>query len=45
MEGLIPWYGKKLGRATFIIDAQKSDGVLRLFNEKGVAYIVTKVWV
>jgi len=44
-EGLIPRYGKKLGRATFIIDAQKSDDVLRLFNEKGVMYTVTKIWV
>lgn len=44
-EGLIPRYGKKLGRATFIIDAQKSDDVVRLFNEKSVVYTVTKVWI
>lgn len=44
-EGLIHRYGKKLGRATFLIDAQKSDDVLRLFNEKGVVYTLTKVWI
>ena len=36
---------EEAARATFIIDAQKSDDVLRLFNEKGVMYTITKVWV
>ena len=44
-EGLITQYGKRLGRGTFIIDARKSDDVIRLFNEKSVTYTITKVWV
>lgn len=44
-EGLITPYGKRLGRGTLLIDARKSDDVIRLFNEKGVDYTITRVWV
>jgi predicted nucleotidyltransferase len=43
-EGLIPRYGKKLGRATFLISGREGDEVLRLLDEKNVLYTVTKVW-
>jgi Polymerase beta, Nucleotidyltransferase len=42
--GLVQLYGKKLGRATFIIDARKSDGVRRLFDERGILHTVVKTW-
>lgn len=44
-EGIISKYGKKLGRATFIIEAKKTDEILELFDEKGVKYNLTKIWI
>ena len=42
--GLVQLYGKKMGRATFIIDARKSDDVRRLFDERDIWYKATKTW-
>ncbi len=42
--GLVQLYGKKLGRAAFIIDARKSDDVRRLFDERGILYTTAKTW-
>lgn len=44
-EGIIEKYGKKMGRATFLIDAAHVDDILKLFKEKKVKYKITKVWV
>lgn len=44
-EGIVSKYGKKLGRATFIVEAKKTDEILKLFEEKGVKYNLTKIWI
>jgi len=44
-EGIIKEYGKKMGRATFIIEAKKTDEILKLLDEKGVKYSLTKIWI
>ena len=46
-EGLITQalHGKRLGRGALMIDARSADGVLHLFNERGIAYTVIKVWI
>jgi predicted nucleotidyltransferase len=44
-EGIISKYGKKMGRATFIIEAKKVDEILLLFDEKKVKYSLTKIWI
>lgn len=44
-EGIVSKYGKKLGRATFIVEAKKTDEILKLFEEKGVKYSLTKIWI
>ena len=44
-EGIVSKYGKKLGRATFILDAKKTDEILKLFEEKRVKYSLTKIWI
>ena len=42
--GLVQLYGKKMGRATFIVDARKSDEVRRLFDERSILYKMVKTW-
>ncbi len=44
-EGIISKYGKKMGRATFIIAAKKVDDVIRLFEEKHVKYNMVRIWI
>lgn len=44
-EGIVSKYGKKMGRATFIIEAKKVDEILLLFDEKKVKYSLTKIWI
>lgn len=44
-EGIISKYGKKMGRATFIIEAKKVDEILLLFDERLVKYSLTKIWI
>jgi predicted nucleotidyltransferase len=44
-EGIISKYGKKMGRATFIIEAKKVDEILLLFDEKKIKYSLTKIWI
>jgi len=44
-EGIVNKYGKKMGRATFIIEAKKTDEILKLFDEKRVKYNLTKIWI
>jgi predicted nucleotidyltransferase len=44
-EGIVNKYGKKIGRATFIIDAGKTDEILELFDERRVKYNLTKIWI
>lgn len=44
-EGIVNKYGKKLGRATFIIEAKKTDEILKLFDERRVKYSLTKIWI
>jgi predicted nucleotidyltransferase len=43
-KGIIPRYGRKLGRATFIVDARIGEEVQRLFDEKNVLYTATRIW-
>lgn len=43
-EGIVSKYGKKSGRATFIIEAKKTDEILELFDERKVKYSLTKIW-
>ncbi|NYB53055.1 MAG: nucleotidyltransferase domain-containing protein [Methanobacteriaceae archaeon] len=44
-KGIVQEQGKKMGRATFLIDASHVDEVLELFHEKNVQYKIIKVWV
>lgn len=44
-EGIISKYGKKMGRATFIIAAKKVDDIIRLFEEKHVKYNMARIWI
>lgn len=44
-KGIVQEYGKKMGRATFLIDASHVDKVLELFQEKKVQYKISKIWV
>jgi len=44
-EGLVNQYGKKIGKAVFLIDAKKSDEITKLFDSKNVMYSVTKIWI
>lgn len=44
-KGIVQEYGKKMGRATFLIDASHVDEVLELFQEKKVQYKISKIWV
>lgn len=44
-KGIVQEHGKKMGRATFLIDASHVDEVLDLFQEKNVQYKISKVWV
>jgi predicted nucleotidyltransferase len=44
-EGIVNKYGKKIGRATFIIDAGKTVEILELFEERRVKYNQTKIWI
>jgi len=46
-EGLVTQalHGKRLGRGGLMIDARSADGVLHLFNERGIAYTVIKAWI
>lgn len=44
-KGIVQEHGKKMGRATFLIDAARVDSILNLFQEKKVKYKLTKVWV
>lgn len=44
-KGIIEKYGKKMGRATFIIDSKHVDEILDLFTEKKVKYKLTKIWI
>jgi predicted nucleotidyltransferase len=44
-KGIVQEYGKKMGRATFLIDASQVDEVLALFQEKKVQYKISKIWV
>jgi hypothetical protein len=41
---IVQEHGKKLGRATFIIDATHADSIISLFDEKRVKYKLSKVW-
>ena len=43
-RGIVQEHGKKLGRATFIIDATHADSIISLFDEKRVKYKLSKVW-
>jgi predicted nucleotidyltransferase len=44
-EGIIEKHGKKMGRATFIIEAAYVEEILDLFMEKKVKYKLTKIWI
>ncbi|MEN6292095.1 MAG: nucleotidyltransferase domain-containing protein, partial [Methanobacterium sp.] len=44
-KGIVQQYGKKMGRATFLIDDSHVDEVLDLFQEKKVQYKISKIWV
>lgn len=44
-KGIIQEHGKKMGRATFLINSDHLDDVLDLFHDKKVKYKLTKVWV
>lgn len=44
-EGIVSKYGKKIGRAAFIIETKKTDEILELFDEKHVKYSLTKIWI
>lgn len=43
-EGIVTKHGKKIGRATFIIEAKNSDEILKLFDERKVKYSFNKIW-
>jgi len=44
-KGIVQEHGKKMGRATFLIDAPYVDDILNLFQERNVKYKISKVWV
>ena len=44
-DGLVNHYGKKIGKAVFLIDAEKSDEIIKLFDSKNAIYGITKVWI
>ncbi len=44
-DGLVNQYGKKIGKAVFLIDVGKSDEIIKLFDSKDVMYSITKVWI
>ncbi|MBI5681263.1 MAG: nucleotidyltransferase domain-containing protein [Methanobacterium sp.] len=44
-EGIVSKYGKKMGRATFMIEAGKTDEIIELFDEKQVKYSLNKIWI
>lgn len=44
-RGIVQEHGKKMGRATFLINAGHVDEVLELFDDKKVQYKISKVWV
>lgn len=43
-KGIVQEHGKKMGRATFLIDIAYVDDILNLFKEKKVKYKLSKVW-
>lgn len=43
-KGIVTEHGRKIGRATFIINARKSNEIIKLFEEKGVKYSISKIW-
>lgn len=43
-KGIVQEHGKKMGRATFLIDAAHVDEIVNLFQEKKVKYKISKVW-
>lgn len=44
-KGLVSEFGKKVGRATFLIKSKKIDEVTKIFDQKKVEYNLSKVWV
>lgn len=43
-KGIVQEHGKKMGRATFLIDIAHVDDILSLFREKKVKYKLSKIW-
>ncbi len=44
-EGMVSKHGKKVGRATFIIENEKIDSIMELFQEKKVFYSLNRIWI
>jgi len=44
-KGIVTEDGRKIGRATFMIDAEKSKEIIELFEGRGVKYSIRKIWV
>ena len=43
-KGIVTEHGRKIGRATFIIEAGKTNEIIKLFEEKGVKYSISRIW-
>ncbi|MDP3066711.1 MAG: nucleotidyltransferase domain-containing protein [Methanobacteriaceae archaeon] len=44
-KGIVSLHGKKMGRATILIEAPYVDEILELFRERNVKYKLSRVWV
>jgi predicted nucleotidyltransferase len=44
-EGLVNQFGQKIGRASFLISANKSEDIIELFESKNVNYNLIKTWI
>ena len=44
-KGIVQEHGKKMGRATFLIDTAYVDAITTLFQEKKVKNKISKIWV
>ena len=44
-KGMVQEHGKKMGRATFLIDKEHVDDIVNLFKKYKVQYKLSKVWV
>jgi predicted nucleotidyltransferase len=43
-QGIVNKYGEKIGRATFLIPADKSDDAINLFEKYGINYSIKRIW-